>query len=1252
MKYFYPEDLPITGHKDEIIETILNHQVVIISGDTGSGKTTQLPKMCFEAFGDRDLLIGCTQPRRIAASTVADRVTEELGGSDLVGYKIRFHDHTTEKTRIKFMTDGVLLAESRQDRLLSRYGVIIIDEAHERSLNIDCLLGYIRQILPKRPDLKVIITSATIDTESFARHFNNAPIIAVSGRNYPVTVQYEPPTDEDGEDKETTVEHCVSVTSQLFYSNRSGDILIFLPTEREIRECCKLLSAKIVEANVLPLFGRLSVVDQKRIFRSSKKVKIVVATNVAETSITVPGIRYVIDSGLARISHYNVRAKTTALPISKISQASCEQRKGRCGRVGAGHCIRLYSEDDFLNREEYTLPEVKRSNLAEVILQMISLGLGNPEQFPFIDPPFKNAINEGYKLLRELGAIVGKSTLTKTGKLMAALPIDPCISRILIEAKSNNCITEIKIICAVLAIQDPRIRPDEQEKQADLAHKTFAHPHSDFMVLLNIWNSYHLDESQQKSWSKLKKFCKANFLSFQRMREWFDLHNQLGRILTSHKDFDNNTVAASYEQIHKSLLAGFLRNLAMKKQGKIYKGAYNKELMIFPGSHQFLRGGQWLMAASFIETNRLYAFTVATIEPEWVEMVGQQLCKYSWASPHYQKKSGQVVATETVSLFGLPLFSGRNVDFGAKSVANQKEARDIFINEALVPGKINGSYLFLNQNLTLLSKWQQAEEKLRTRNIVADPYTMYTFYDKNLPTHVYDQRSLNRWLKKHKNHQTSLQMGIDDILLRQPEEKELVDFPPFCLLGQIKIHLDYVFAPGSPQDGVTFKLPIDFASIANPAQFEWLVPGLLQEKITFLLKGLPKTLRKKLVPVSDSVDLLLDSMDYRKGSLYSSLEKAILQHFKLLIQKSDWPRPLPSHLEPHFLIQNSKGEKVIMGRHLHKLLDTDKAEEMDQAKPKLSSSDQQIVKTWQDSEHMSWNFNGLPRLLPTYSALGDVTGYIYPCLEVVPERACLRLVFERNRKNSEKLNKAGNLYLVKLLFPQQLRSLKKYCKTALSGPSIAILSSLGLSNKVVIEKLIDYIVLNIIRDVPGEIFSEKEYLNIETEINNQNIFSTGQRYCDDILALFRKRYALQRSISNVFEKAKRARALVAPQMQKEFDDNLSQVLPVAFFTKNSVTNLENIGRQLQSLDIRLERFTANPDKDRKKSEQLLPFQKNLTQLVSQQDGMSKEAIDQIEIYKEMVEEYRISLFSPEIKTKMTVSPKKLEKQWNATRAMC
>lgn len=1251
MKLFYPDNLPINEHKNAIIDAIVQHQVVVIAGDTGSGKTTQLPKMCLEALPDNELLIGCTQPRRIAASTVASRVSEELGeDGHIVGYKIRFHDYTTPETKIKFMTDGVLLAETRQDRHLSQYGVIIIDEAHERSLNIDFLLGYIKQLLHRRKDLKVIITSATIDTEAFASHFHGAPIITISGRTYPVTLRYNPIEEDVSGEKDGELEHCVQTVYDLFTKEPKGDILVFLPTERDIRDCCLLLENKIPQAVVLPIFGRLPAADQRRIFQNFNQVKIVVATNVAETSVTVPGIRYVVDSGLARISYYNVRAKTTSLPVSRISKASCDQRKGRCGRVAPGICIRLYSEEDYNDRPEYTLPELKRSNLAEVILQMISLELGDPEKFPFVDPPFKNAIKEGYRLLRELGAIDEKMQLTHHGRIMADLPIDPCIARIIIEAKDNNCLREIKIISAALAIQDPRIRPADQEKEADAAHKLFGHPHSDFMVLLNIWSQFHNAESSTKSWSKLKKYCKTHFLSFQRMREWFDLHTQLSRIIDRKKEFSDNLSDASYEQIHKSFLAGFLRNLARKKLGHLYQGTHNKELMIFPGSHQFTTGGQWLVAASFMETTRLYALTVATIESEWIEAVAEHLCKYSWSSPHWQKKTGQVIADEKVSLFGLIIATGRKVNFGKRNKKNRGEAREIFIQSALVSGELNGSYYFLDHNRDLIKKWQDAEEKLRVRSIVADELTLFGFYAQRIPTEVYDQTTFNKFLRKKRN-KNFLLMTDDDVVMRKPEEKELVDYPVTLSIGSMQIRLEYHFEPGSEMDGVTFRLPYDFAGTVSPDFFEWLVPGLLHEKLTFLLKALPKSIRKKLVPISDTVNRLLDDMNFGSGSLFSSLEASILKQFKFLIHRSDWSDNLPLHLQPRFLLFDAAGKEICSGRNLRELLALSSGSKIPTQKPTLNKPEQDIIHRWDGTTHTNWNFTGLPHQIPIFTPKGEVAGFLYSVLIAHPEDSCVSITFEKDKQKAENLTRKGTLYLYSLQFTDQYKALKKFCATALSGPSSVWLMSIGKTRKEVIDKLLDCILTSLFGPIPVEIVSEETFNLRINDIKGRGLYAAGQEICRDFMALVRKRRTVQETITKIFSR-KSEKFVFPASKETDFQTHLNDVFPADLLNDRGPVDFHNVDRQLQSLIIRLERFHASPGKDEQKTTQLTPYLHNLHQLMEKKEELSVEAFEQVLRFQYLVNEFRISVFSPEIKTREPVSPKKLDQQWRLTLAKC
>lgn len=1251
MKISYPADLPITSRKDDIITAVRDHQVVIIAGDTGSGKTTQIGKMCLEAFPENKSLIGCTQPRRIAASTVASRVSEELEErGNLVGYKIRFHDYTSQATRIKFMTDGVLLAETKNDRTLSKYGVLIIDEAHERSLNIDFLLGYIKRLLPQRPDLKVIITSATIDTQAFAKHFDNAPVLSISGRTYPVTVLYKPIDEEQLDDKTGEIDHCASTIIDLFSSGARGDTLVFLPTERDIRECCSLLEKKIKDVVVLPLFGRLQTGDQKKIFQQFRQTKIVIATNVAETSVTVPGIKYVIDSGLARISCYNVKAKTTSLPVSRISRASCDQRKGRCGRIGPGICIRLYSEEDFNDRPEYTVPELLRSNLAEVILQMISFNLGNPEDFPFLDPPHTNAIREGFTLLRELGAIKSEKTLTQYGRIMSDLPIDPCISRIIIAAQENNCLREIKIIGSVLAIQDPRIRPAGSEEKADTAHKFFAHPHSDFLVLLNIWNNFHLVQAKVRSWSKLKKYCKSHYLSFQRMREWFDLHEQLERILSKRKGFTANTTDGTYEQVHKSLLTGFIRNIALKKINSIYRGSQNKEVMIFPGSQLFSKGGQWIVSTGFIETGRLYAHTAATIEPEWIESVAGDLCKYSWSNPGWHKKHGMVIAYEAVSLFTLQIVTGRKVNFADRHPKNIKEARDIFIQAALIQGELKGTYRFLQHNLSLISKWEDTEHKLRTRGIVADDLTLHNFYAKKLPAGVYDQKTLDAYLKKSKNNSV-LEMEEEDVLLRKPEENQLADYPPTLNVGSLEIRLEYNFTPGSKNDGVTFRLPIDFSHTVSTQYFEWLVPGLLHEKLSFMIKGLPKNIRKTLIPVPRTVNQILDDITLYSGSFYSAVESSILKQFKILVRRSDWPADFPPHLQPNYTLFDSSGKDLFSGRNLKKLLGSGHNKNTKDNIAILKPQDQETVDFWEKGEHVAWAFDGLPETIPLYTKLGDPSGFLYPSLVADISRGCIKIKFDKNREKNKIQNRSGMLYLYRLYFSNQYKSLKKMCRTSFSGPSTLWLMESGLNNKELTDVLLDFIMRSVFGTQSGSVESFSVVNKKITQITSAGLYKSGILIINNLMALFRKRREVSDSIQKVFNGNKGVKSH-SRDKEADFNQLVTEIAPANILFNGMDSDIEKLTRRLQSLAIRVDRYSIHPGKDAQKEKQLSPHLENLRKLSKKEEELPEDAFELYEDYRQMIAEFRILIFSPEIKTSFPVSSKKLLQHWQVLLIKC
>jgi len=1258
-----PDILPILNHKTEIQKALQAHQTIIIAGDTGSGKTTQLPQFCLELDPTGKTLIGCTQPRRVAAVSVAERVGEELeengksGG--LVGYKIRFHDQTSADTRIKFMTDGVLLAETRNDPLLRKYGVIIIDEAHERSLNIDFLLGFLKNLLPKRPDLKLIITSATIDTAVFSHHFDQAPVLSIAGRTYPVEVRYSPIEDDPLAEKDDYIDHCVQAVLDLHLHNGPRDTLIFLPTERDIRTCCALLAKKIPEAVILPMFGRLQGADQRRIFQQYKQSKIVVATNVAETSITVPGIRYVVDAGLARISQYNVRAKTISLPITRISRASCDQRKGRCGRIGPGICVRLFSEEDYLGREEFTAPEIKRANLAEVILQMIAFNLGDPHSFPFVEPPPSNAIRDGYKLLTELGAIDEKGKLTSHGRIMATLPIDPCIARIILAAQENNCLREIKAIAAALAIPDPRVRPADREQEADNAHRHFAHPDSDFLSLLNIWNLFHDVQSQIKSWSRLKKFCASHFLSFQRMREWLDLHEQLDRLLARHPGFNDNTTPASFAALHQSLCTGFLRNIAVKQKDKIYLGGGGIELRIFPGSilaknqktedkrqkADILpdKDHQWIMAASFMETTRLYAMTVAAIDQEWLESLGGTLCKRSWSGPRWHKKSGQVIADEKVTLFGLVIVANRKINYGRIDPKNREEARQIFIQAALMGGELDGPFSFLQKNLNLLEEWQATEERLRKRDIVVDDRALHAFYEQRIPEDVYDRFTLTRFLQRQKDKQ-GLMMTEADVLNRRPEDRELSDFPPLLTVGSLQFRLEYNFAPGAEDDGVTVRIPQDLIDTLQEPFFEWLVPGLLKEKVTLLLKGLPKNIRKYLIPLSGTVDLLLDDLDMYKGSLHQALERSILKSFRRTITRGDWPTKLPTHLTMRFLLFNQSGGEVAVGRSLAQLRDSRHQLAINTSNVYLSDQDQKTRNSWEERLCTTWDFFGLPPSLPLLSPQQEICGSLFPALKPVKDRGGVVIEFMTNQSQAFSQNRDGLNFLCQLQVAEQYKALKKYCTTSLSGPSSSWLTQ-GLGERPqVVSALLSFILGSFFSTAIGPIPGREEFLEGVAKVKKHDFYGTGRTICDTIMATLRQRKEVSAHIQRFADLAKKTHSFIHERYD-EYEKLLDEILPLDFLETKELTEVQRCTRDMKALMIRIERAYVDPAKDTLKASQLNPHLHNRQTLRKRVKDLSSECLQEMKKYEEMIDQFRITLFAPEIQGGNQMSSKKLDQQW-------
>ena len=1242
MNLHFPEILPISDSKDDIISAIRSHQVVVVAGDTGSGKTTQLPKMCLMAGRGDNGLIGCTQPRRIAAVSVAERVQEEIGIPELVGYKIRFNDQTSQRTRIKFMTDGVLLAETRSNRTLSQYDTIIIDEAHERSLNIDFLLGYLHQLLPVRKDLKLIISSATMDTEKFSRHFSNAPILEVSGRTYPVTYQYGP-AETATDDELNMVEQAVREVITLADTPGGGDILVFMPTERDINDTVALLRKKLTHpALVLPLFGRLQGADQRKIFQPSSLRKIIVATNVAETSITVPGIQAVVDTGVARIAQYNVRAGTTSLPVQRISRASCEQRAGRCGRTGPGTCVRLYSEEDYRNRREFTLPELLRSNLAEVILQMISLGLGDPRKFPFLEPPAPRAINDGYRILRELGAISVDNHLTKRGKIMAGLPLDPRLSRMIIAGAELGALREIIIIASILSIQDPRIRPAEKIEQAKQAHQKFNHPGSDVLGFVKLWDSCKNAMQGRQQAKGLRKFCKQNFCSWQRMREWFDIHDQILRIIKQHKEYSINDEPAPADAVHQALTAGFLRNIGMRKKKNVYQISSNREAVIFPGSSLYNTGGQWIVTTEFVQTSQLFARVVANIQVDWLEKLGGDLCKTSWSDPRWNKKSGQVIALEKVSLFGLVLTSGRRVNYGRINRQTALEAREIFIHEALIKGNISGNYPFLKHNLAMAEQFAGMENKMRRRGIVMDEHVLFSFYDTRLGR-VYDRFTLNRFLKKKKSDKF-LQMNEDDICKMLPESDELYRFPDTLQTNQGPLKLSYLFQPGHDADGVTVDIPMHTYSSLSPEIFEWLVPGLLEEKIFFLLKGLPKKLRKLFVPLPDAVDQIMDGLSMYQDSLYPALERVIQRRFQVTLTRADWQLGnLPAHLLMRFRLYDEQGKTRHCCRSFHNLQPYCQ-------KITQTSTKKKHHKLPEQDNITSWNFSSAPEIIIQIENKNVPGTVYYPTVLINDEKSGLNVRYITDEKLAAKQNRRGLRFLFDKEFSKEKKALKKECKAAVAGHSASWLSLGMKATAAEISKKLTECILDNIFPPTDQLPDKKQFQFIVSEVRTNGILRLTKEQINSILELLSTRRKVQVKITKWRQRAAKNNHL-DNDLFTNFQQLLDEQLDHNFLTTLKTEEIPAKKKYLQALGLRIERAEHSPEKDNIKAQRLAPFLANLQHL--QTGGNTSSACrEAIALYRQMVEEFRISVFAPELGTALPVSEKRLKKQWQNLKNNC
>ena len=1233
---FFPE-LPITAKKQLIIDTIRKNQVVVITGETGSGKTTQIPKMCLAAGLGLRGMIGLTQPRRIAAVSIASRIASELGQlcGESVAYKIRFEEKTSAEPLIKVMTDGILLAETAQDRDLLAYDTIIVDEAHERSLNIDFILGYLRTLLLKRKDLKLIITSATIDTAKFAQAFDNAPVIEVSGRTYPVEVRYQPVDPVKEEKGETTyVDEAVACVEKLQHERRFEDILIFLPTEQDIRETCERLS-KRCSGLVLPLFARLSAGAQRLVFSPASQQKIIVATNIAETSLTIPGIKYVIDSGLARILEYNPRSQTTGLPVKPISRSSAEQRKGRCGRVQNGICIRLYSREEFSEKPLYTTPEILRSNLAGVILRMLALNLGLVTSFPFIDRPHPKNIRDGIEILRDLGALTRDENeteaelyrLTDVGRTMFQFPLDPRVSRMIIEAKKEECLTEIAVIAAALSIQDPRERPYDKIDQAAAAHAQFAHPESDFLTYLQIWNRYSDSLEKMESQGKWRKFCRDHFLSYRRMTEWRDIYHQILDITSGRNVAQKHRKPAKIEidqtvsdKIHRSILAGYLSNIAQKKEKNFYTAAKSREVMLYPGSGLFNRGGPWIVASEISLTSRVFARNAGNIKNEWLEALGKEHCRYTHWAAHWEKSRGQVVALEKVTLFGLTIIDQRTVAYDR---INPEEAKQIFIREALVAGEVSRRLPFLEHNLSLWENTKTMEDKLRRHGIVVDEETIARLYDQRLPL-ISDIRTLQK-LIKDRGSDDFLRFQQEDFVAEAPDPDKLMQYPDQIKIGNAALSCHYRFDPGRATDGVTVSVPLGLFAKAASENIEKHLPSLLQEKVLCMLKSLPKNVRQKLPPAVQIARIFSEQTVAEEDSLPMALSRFLLHEYSLTVPVDSWAlNKLPPHLSVCYRVIDDHGIEVKSGRNVEEL-------QKELADKIQRTSMDAYRRQWEKDAITSWDFGRLPESIELMGKHG-LTGYAYPALQVTEGVINLRLFADPREAAVSHIQGVAALY--EIYFAAKLKQLKK--NIVLGG---------DLKNQAVNLGNPRHLEQSIMNRVKKDLFyqpwrSLEEFTGHAQSVNTK-ILQDGQQVIAAITPVLNSFADTCELLLKLTQKNRINNPVL--QFLKLTQAELHILVPINFPELYTFERMNNLPRYLKALSIRAERGSLNLAATEAKLQDVAIYVKRLQEF---RDGstptMSAEKKNKIDDLYWMIEEYKVSLFAQELKTPYPVSPKRLD----------
>ncbi|WP_339649152.1 ATP-dependent RNA helicase HrpA [Halopseudomonas pelagia] len=1230
----YDDQLPIAERREQIRAAIGEHQVVVIAGETGSGKTTQIPKICLELGRGSHGQIGHTQPRRLAARSVASRVADEIGTplGELVGFQVRFTDQSKDSTLIKLMTDGILLAETQHDRLLQRYDTLIIDEAHERSLNIDFLLGYLKTILPERPDLKIIITSATIDLQRFSEHFDNAPVIEVSGRAYPVDVWYRPLSaemDEEGNqvEEDLSIDQGILATLQELekYERANGkgpgDALIFLPGEREIRDTADYLrKANLRHTEILPLYARLSVAEQQKIFASHAGRRVVLATNVAETSLTVPGIVYVIDPGEARISRYSPRSKVQRLPVEAISQASANQRKGRCGRVAPGICVRLYAEEDFNARPEFTDPEILRTNLAAVILQMLHLRLGRIEDFPFIEPPDGRSISDGFNLLQELGAVDRDGVITDNGRQLARLPVDPRIGRMLLEASTSGSLEEVLIIASALAVQDPRERPLERQQAADQAHAQWKDEGSDFAAFLNLWRGFE-EQRQALTQGQLRSWCRRQFLNYMRMREWRETHRQL--VLTC-KDLElvRNAQPASEDAVHKALLSGLLSQLGNKTEDGDYLGARQRRFMLHPSSALAKKRPNWVMVAELTETRRLYGRLAAKIDPLWVEPLAAHLVKTSHSEPHWEKKRGQVVAFEQVTLYGLIIVPKRKVHFGP---IDPVASREIFIRRALVGGEWHGRSAFNKANLQLLAELDELEAKARRRDILVDDETLYAFFDRHLPQNIYQLASFERWLKKTQHDQpTILHMTREDLLKREAGEVTVEQYPDAWRWEQVALPLSYHFEPGHEQDGVTLKVPAALLRQIPAERLDWLVPGLIFDKCVALVRGLPKALRRNFVPVPDFVRAALERMPFGQGPLAQTLGRELSRMTGTRLDDAAWDDvELEAHLRMRVEVVDADGNVIASGRDYSALCSQLAGQPQAPAKP-LQTERSEQAKAHPPGEY------ALPLSLVRKQAGIEVT--FWPAWAEQGEQVVEQL-FDTPIQ-AEQAHRRGVQRLLLQAQSEQARFLRQ--KLPALKEAAIYYREWGNQPQLTEDLLlaaIDRVFLPEGEPLPRDPQALAECL----AKGRAEWVPAAESLSRELLALLKQWHALQKRLKG---KIDLAWAVALTDIRGQLEG-----LVFKHFVRDVPAQwLSQYPRYLQAIEQRLDKLPGQVQRDRVwtgEIQQLL-IQYQAREQKHRQEGRWD---GQLEQWRWLLEEYRVSLFAQQLGTRFPVSAKRLAKLW-------